>query len=237
MPTLPQSRNHLVFWNVAGIPDTIDDLLRIKADTRTCLGNLVSSSHDDEEEVRNSVYSLSIAKYYGCHLLKGENEKGCISQKIFSHYMIKDELKTLSTSREIDGLVFLSHLPILPTSDDEKLMQEKLKRLGKSINRLTDRELSETYGKLISRNLDYLQHLHPKGEFFFVGGRSECAVWQRYGSTAIVNGVYEILGDERGLKELEPARSSTSLVSPGDVDDGYFCILTMPEKKLTFYKI
>ena len=226
-------KTYLIFWNVEGVPETIDDLLKVKADTRTSLGNLVCRTHYDDEDARHSLYSLSVAKYYNCQILKGENEKSCIEQRLFPHKMVKEELRQLPISIENDGLVFLSNLPIPPTSDDEKIIKEKLKKLNKPISHLTDEELSEAYGRLISKNIDNLQYTHPRGEIFFVGGRMECAVWQRVISTVRPVGVYDILGETDGSKELELTNSSICIVSPGDANEGYYCTLTLPEKKLT----
>lgn len=239
-----QQQTYLVFWNVEGNPETIDDLLKVKADTRTCLGDLICESHYDDDEIRHSVYSLSVAKYHNCQILKGENEKRCIDDKRFPHRAMQEELENLSTTKENNSLVFLSKLPIPPTESDEETIKEKLRKLNKPSNRTTDQELIcrltdqalvELYGKLISKNIDNLQYAYPKGEIFFIGGRRECAVWQSVISTAKPTGIHELLEGNAGSKELDLSRLSTCIVSPGDANEGYYCTLTLPEKKLVLY--
>lgn len=236
MNTGAEHKTYLVFWNVQGDPGTLEDLLKVKADVRVSLGNLISEDFDDDD-VRYSIYCMALAKYYGCQILKGENERIYSELKGFAHPRVQDELKELPSLIQKEDLAFLSRMPIPPTSDDDKIIKEKLKKLNKPILHLTDQELAEIYGKLVSKNIDHLQYGYQKGEIFFVGGRKECAVWQRVISTACPTSIYDLLGEDSGSEELDLASSSVYLISPGDANEGCYCTLTMPEKKLTLYSV
>ena len=131
MLTTPQQnpqKTYLIFWNVQGDPETLEDLMRVKADARICLGDLICKTNSEDDEIRKTVYSIALAEYYGCQLLPGENEKRCSAQKSFPHYMTKEKLRNLPTKKDSGELVFLSCLPVPTTSNEDKILIDKIGR-------------------------------------------------------------------------------------------------------------
>ncbi len=231
-----QSKKYLIFWDVKGDPETLENLLKVHADIKISLGNLISPSNIDDEKIRDSVYCLAQAQDYGFHILKGENEATCINQVTFPYPPMQEKLRNLPSKKELDHLVFLHHLPVPTTTDDNKLTLAKLRKISKPIDRLTNEELADLYGKHIAKNIENLQCSYPKSEIFFTGDRGECALWQRSINRAIPQSIHNFIGESIGSSsEIDLSKFSGCIISPGCATEGYYCILTMPDKNLTLH--
>lgn len=230
-------RTYLIFWDVHSKPETLEELVKVKADVRVCLGNLISTHFYDDEDTRSLVYCFSLAQYYDCHVLKGENELKLIDYKSFAHPIIQEKFKRLPTKLIREDLFFLSRLPIVQSENDANEIQEKFKKLRKhTINALLGTELRDCYGQFIARNIDFLQSDSPKAEAFFVG-REECAVWQKGIGPATAKPVCDVVGEGSGNFELDMEKASGYIVSTGSAENGCYCTFTLPEKKLVLYSV
>lgn len=232
MSTLAET--YLVFWDINGNPEVLEDLLKIKADVRVCLGNLISEENDEPEEVRNTVYCSTLAKKYGLKVLKGRNEDLC---KKFPHPGFVEEFSLLKESFDENGLAFLSRLPIRQSDEELNRLEAKItqKHGHPDLNLLTGQELEGYCGKIIARNLDFLFSRNPRTTAFFTGNRTECALWKPGLGAAHPQAIYDILGEKEGDHSLDVLQGS--LVSPGSALEGHYCTFNIRNKKITLHSI
>lgn len=243
----PKAETVLVFYNINSNSGNLEDLIKIKADYKICLGNLVNSFYANEtcmknvrrerEERTEFLGCIEMAKEHNIRLLKGENETNC---KFFPE---KDALSYLPSLPTRIDRNYMTFLPSLRITEEEKkraqALENRIKDQNKEKNtqRFTSDELEECHGDYIAQKLKELQEESPTTEMFFAGGRLECVLWERYSSflTKPIT-IFDEVGDERG-ELLLPLynRHSSGLVFPGSAEDGFYCTLGLPDKKLILY--
>lgn len=232
----------VLFGNVGGDPEILEEVLKIPATRYICLGNLVPKKPDFEEEQEltraekaekelfenNLIECLEIVKESGCTVLKGENE-----------YALADfeEPKIRAYLRELPIAIYRNGFGFFPTLSNFKELDLPLGK--RSPRTLKNGELVSLYGHQIRRTLANLLENNVNIDSFFFGGREECVLWE-YNSRfpARADSIYEAIESARGTYELDLSkRHSSFLMLPGSLKKGYYCLFRLPEKKLIMFSV